>query len=533
MKKTLNNLDTFIELIPDLAFCKNIEGQYTNCNNAFLNFIKKDRKDVIGKTDLELFSNKNALRFKEDDEKIFKDSQTRSYEEIFHQEDGYVEYFQTTKQVIYNEEKKQLGLFCIAKSITIEKQYEFIYEDNKMLLEYIATHNDLTKVLEKIVRLAEKRNSNSKCSILILDESKTKLLSGSAPSLPDFYNEAINGIEIGEKIGSCGSAAFKKQRVIVENIDTHENWQPFLSLTNKANLHACWSEPIFSSKDEILGSFAIYSDRVKSPSEYELKLINSYANLASVAIEKENNTKEAYAKKEQLLQQSKLASMGEMISMIAHQWRQPLSAISATAGSMQVKIAMDKYEKDFFSKQLEEVGNLAQHLSTTIEDFRNFFKPDKSRSVFSIKSAIQSSVKLSESSILKNYIELKTDYSSNSKIKSYRNEVVQVLLNILQNAIDALVEKEITSPRISINVHEDEQGNVLVNIEDNAGGIPQDHADKIFEPYFSTKLTNGTGLGLYMSKMIIEEHCYGELSFSNTSEGACFKIKFTISDINE
>jgi diguanylate cyclase (GGDEF)-like protein len=189
--------------------------------------------------------------------------------------------------------------------ITSNKQYEFIYQDNQMVLEYIAKNNDLIEILDKIVHLAEHRNPNSKCSILILNDSKKNLLSGSAPSLPDFYNEAINGVEIGEKVGSCGSATFKQERVIVEDIDTHENWQPYLALTQKANLHACWSEPIFSSSDEILGSFAIYYDHIKSPTDFELKLISSYAHLASVAIEKENNNKLIKEKEQQILEQIK------------------------------------------------------------------------------------------------------------------------------------------------------------------------------------------------------------------------------------
>ena len=179
----------------------------------------------------------------------------------------------------------------LIEDITKSKQYEIIYQDNKELLEYITIENDLQKILDKIVYLAEKRNEHSKCSILLLDETKTKLLTGSAPSLPDFYNQAINGMKIGEKVGSCGSAAYKKQRVIIENIATHENWQRAVDLAKKANLYACWSEPIISSENEVLGTFAIYSNQPKTPNEFELKLIETYANIASKAIEKHNHTK--------------------------------------------------------------------------------------------------------------------------------------------------------------------------------------------------------------------------------------------------
>ena len=183
-----------------------------------------------------------------------------------------------------------------------QQEHEIIYEDNKTLLEYIAIENSLKKTLNKIVNFAEKRNRNSICSILLLDKEKKHLFTASAPRLPEFYSSAINGIEIGDKIGSCGSAAFNKKRIIVDDIDSHENWQNFLELTNEANLHSCWSEPIFSSKNEILGTFAIYTNTKKEPSDFEIKLIETYSNLASKAIEKDTNTKNLIERERELEQ---------------------------------------------------------------------------------------------------------------------------------------------------------------------------------------------------------------------------------------
>ena len=183
-----------------------------------------------------------------------------------------------------------------------QKEYDILYEDNKTLLEYITIENSLEKIFTKLINFAQMRNPDIICSILLLDKEKRHLLSGSAPNLPDFYTKAVNGVEIGEKIGSCGSAAYKKERVIVENIDTHENWQAFLDLTKKANLHSCWSEPIISSENEILGTFAIYTNSHKYPSSFEIKVIETYSNLASKAIEKDNYTKEIIKREKELEQ---------------------------------------------------------------------------------------------------------------------------------------------------------------------------------------------------------------------------------------
>lgn len=190
----------------------------------------------------------------------------------------------------------------LIEDITKEKQNETIITDTKNILEYITIENSLKKILDRIVKLAQKRVPNTRCSVLLIDETKQFLLNGSAPDLPSFYNDAVNGIKIGENIGSCGSAAFKKQRVIVEDIDTHENWQPYLELTKKANLHACWSEPIISSTNEILGTFAIYNEKPIAPSDFELQLIEAYSSLAAKAIEKDNYTKNIKEKEHQLNQ---------------------------------------------------------------------------------------------------------------------------------------------------------------------------------------------------------------------------------------
>jgi len=302
---SLENLDALIELVPDIAFFKNINFEYIYVNKRYLNFIKKNKEDVLNKTVFDLYSIENACQFDSDDKKILQSNKDSSYEEPFIKENGEKRFFYTTKQIVYDQNGNKLGLFCIVKDVTIEVEYEIIYKDSRDILEYIAIHENLTKTLDEIVRLAEHRINGTKCSILLLDKKSECLFNASSNSLPNFFNEAIDGIKIGEKVGSCGSAAFKQERVIVDNIDTHENWQAYLELTQKANLHACWSEPIFSSEDELLGTFAIYHDKVKLPSSFSLKLINSYAHLAAVAIEKDQNKKAILKKEHQLIEQIK------------------------------------------------------------------------------------------------------------------------------------------------------------------------------------------------------------------------------------
>lgn len=156
------------------------------------------------------------------------------------------------------------------------------------MLEMVAKGASLSDILYNIVETIEAEDSSSLCSILLMDDEKKHLLIGASTKLPEFYNEAIHGIEIGDGVGSCGTAAYLKKRIIVEDINTHKYWQPYLELAKKANLGACWSEPILSSHGDILGTFAIYHRKPTTPNFIDIERISFAANLASIAIENRN-----------------------------------------------------------------------------------------------------------------------------------------------------------------------------------------------------------------------------------------------------
>jgi signal transduction histidine kinase len=241
--------------------------------------------------------------------------------------------------------------------------------------------------------------------------------------------------------------------------------------------------------------------------------------------EKELNKlyKENQDKAKMLVQQSKLAIMGEMIAMIAHQWKQPLAGQKAIIGGIKLKQRLNRIKEDDIEEAFSSMDLLINHMNNTITDFTNFFKPSKSKNNVSIKTSILESLDMVKVIFDKNRIVVDINIVSDIKLNIYNGEFKQVLLNILNNAKDALIENQIEEKKINININLVKNG-VDIAISDNAGGIPNSIIDKIFEPYFSTKAKNGTGLGLYMSKIIIDEHLDGVLSVSNDDNGAIFKI---------
>ena len=240
--------------------------------------------------------------------------------------------------------------------------------------------------------------------------------------------------------------------------------------------------------------------------------------------------KELEENQRQLLQQSRLAQMGEMLSMIAHQWRQPLSAISSTSSTIFLKAKLNKLDKESSIELASKINEYSRHLSNTIEDFRNFFKTDKKQDISNFSVMIDNVVSIVKPSLDSKKIKTIKEIKYKKPFKTYPSELKQVILNLIKNAEDALAENKIVDPYIKMKTYK-KGDKVILEVSDNAGGIPKSVLPKIFDPYFSTKKKkDGTGLGLYMSKIIIEDHCKGAISAYNDKEGAVFKVELELKE---
>ena len=775
------------ELSPlGMAMIEHKTGKFLEVNQSLLNSLNYSKEEFLSLSFYDITPNEYEEQEKQQIKDLESTGKFGPNEKEYIKKDG-TRYPIIISGFSFTDSNNKKVVWGIIEDITEKKQYEIIYNDNKNLLEYIAIENSLQKVLDKIVNLAEKRNPEIICSILLLDETKQHLFTGSAPSLPKFYNDAVNGVKIGEKVGSCGSAAYKKIRVIVENINTHENWQDYLDLTQKANLHACWSQPIISSQNEVLGTFAIYNNVVKAPNTFMLNLIETYANVAAKAIEKnryseiiQKNTKELEEKtlllenilntipdivwlkdkngiylrcnsefekfvnkkeseiigktdydfvdketadqfiindkiametkkivrteesisdkttnkkfifdtakismenldgeiigilgighditlrekkeeelkklneltlsltksqqvllslfdkgdstlfkwkngkdwpieyvslsieklfdysrnefitanipfidyiykddiprvlyevetaikenksyfkhepyriitknkqlkwvldytaiqkndqgeithfignltdisdqihnQELLYHQSKIASLGEMLGNIAHQWRQPLSIISTIATGAKLKKELNILDDKEFIDNMEKINNHTQYLSSTIDDFRDFFSSnDYIKNKINLKDSLKKAFSLVKDAYKSSNIKIIQDLYEETSLLYNENIFIQAIINILNNAKDALnkLENKSLDKYVFISLKK-EKDFYIIKIKDNANGINEEYIDKIFEPYFTTKhKEQGTGIGLYMSNQIITKHLKSEITVQN------------------
>jgi signal transduction histidine kinase len=281
-----------------------------------------------------------------------------------------------------------------------------------------------------------------------------------------------------------------------------------------------------TSKDEIgqlENSFNEMAGKIEDLIKEEKKLNCNLEQKVQIETSKQKEQEQL------LIQQTRLAAMGEMIGNIAHQWRQPLNALGLVLQNLKFSYDMGELDEKMMDKSINKADMLTKNMSKTIDDFRNFFKPNKSKEKFGINENVNKAIELVESTFEHHNIKLEKNFSSDElEFHGFPNEFSQVILNILTNAKDAIIENKILNPLVIVET-KIENDNICISIKDNANGIDENIINKIFEPYFTTKDEGkGTGIGLYMSKIIIENNMNGKIEVYNLEKGANFIIKLPI-----
>jgi PAS domain S-box-containing protein len=380
--------------------------------------------------------------------------------------------------------------------------YIILYLWNVKLKRAIKKRKRISRELKNSLKNFEILVNSTIEALLILDEEHVCI---------DLNDAAVKLFKVKEKSELLGKNVF--ELVSYESIDSVKN-----------NINLDINEPY-----EVI---LVKNDGTSFPAL--VKGQNSIRNNKTIRIASIIDLSELKQKDKMLQQQSSLAQMGEMISMIAHQWRQPLGAIAASAIAVKTKIDLESYDFktkegqeehiEFLEDTFSKIELYVKNLSTTIDDFRNFYKPNKKKELIDVNKPIIQALNIIEVSIYSKGVEVDVNLNSTKKIEIYNSEMMQVILNLLKNAVDNFEEHNIKNPEISIRTY-DLEDNIVIEVSDNGSGMSNEVINKIFEPYFSTKDSkNGTGLGLYMSKIIIEEHHNGKLSVECKNSNTRFTI---------
>ncbi|WP_373071158.1 PAS domain S-box protein [Sulfurimonas sp.] len=403
------------------------------------------------------------------------------------------------------------------KLIFLEHRW-IVEQENNKIVKLVGTTQDITEKKSTLVELNQKKN-------------ELETIISQAPNPMIIHNEAGQILRVNKAWVDVTGYTFNELSTIDDLVDKvyHEdlNDEKITKTSMKQYIKSLYKikEKFDDGKEHSIktknGDFVIWQF-----SSAPLGIVNNKSTLITSA----TDITELKKKDDMLLNQSRNAAMGEMIGMIAHQWRQPIAAISMDANNMLLDIAIDEFDTEESEKYANSIIEQTQHLSKTIDDFRNFFKPDRDASIVNIKDIVKQTLSIVQDSIKNNNIELITLFETDKKVNAYPRELMQVFVNMITNAKDAILLNKKEDAWIAIHVYEDDKY-VNIEVSDNGGGIYDEILPKIFDPYFSTKdEKTGTGLGLYMSKMIIEEHLKGIIDVSNIGEGTCFKISLLIEE---
>lgn len=276
-----------MENTDDFIYFKDRNHVFTGASQTLVSITSPTEHwtDLLGKTDYDVFPEAYADIYYKLEKMVFSGTKVANEIQKTIDDQGNHGWVDNRKYPIYDESNHVVGLFGIARDITEQVKREAYDQFRNLILEKLAKNESINNILNSLVLGLENINPEIRCSILLLDESGKHLLVGAAPSLPDFYNQAIHRIEIGEAVGSCGAAAWRGSRVVVEDIATHPYWKNFTELADRAELGACWSQPIISALGKTLGTFAIYHKQKHTPSDFDILIIEQSANLIAIAID--------------------------------------------------------------------------------------------------------------------------------------------------------------------------------------------------------------------------------------------------------
>ncbi len=441
-------------------------------------------------------------------------------------------------------------------------------EGRNVVLKMVAQNDSLQNILHTLCENAQVYNKHVKCSVLRLDQEDQTLHPIASVSLPKSYCDALNGVKIGPGVGSCGTAAFSKERVIVEDINTHPYWNQYKPLALSAGLQACWSEPIIGANGIIYGTFAIYYDRPTKPEEEDLKFIELSANLAAVVFDNNNNREELLNANKRLSQtvdernrqleqlneelqhtlkhqikihsvnidSEKMETTNSLVSGFSHEISTPLgNALTA------IEIAEDKVKElniEFSSGKLTKTGFVEK--ISRLNDVVTLNKSSIKRTIdllsrFKEVNTSSEHEKVSAFNMFEFFDELRNGVNTSLgehklaidcmafQFSCAKFALFQVLVNLVENSVIHGF-KNMNEGIIHINVV-DNDDEVLINYQDNGVGIENTEASKIFEPFYSSnRKEQSVGLGLNIVNNLVNQTLQGELSIVKSPVGLRYEI---------
>jgi len=458
-------------------------------------FFSKEWKKMLGYEEKEI---SNSLD--EWDNRVHPSDKEQAYKDIEDNQNQKTEYYENIHRLRH---KDGSWVWILDKGKTM-------FDEEGNPIRMLGFHTDITKIEELRMELYKLKKiiEHSPLSIVITD------VNGNIEYVNPCFTK-VTGYTYEEAVG-------ENPRVLKSEFTSKSEYEDLWNTLTRKEL---WTGRFKNKRKD---GTEFWESAIITP------IIDEKGEITNYLAIKQEITKEIYlqdevkTKDELMISQSRHAAMGEMVSLIAHQWRQPISVVSMIGNNILMDLEFGDVNLENLKEDAQCLVEQTQYLSKTIDDFRDFFKPDKAKERTKIKTIIGETISIFGKALENNDIQLNIDCNDDLEIKVYSRELLQVIINILKNAKEAFEEKEIHNKLIAITVYK-VHSFLRIEIFDNAGQIDDKIKEFIFDPYYSTKKEKtGTGLGLYMSKTIVEKHLNGKLWFENKNEGVSFYIDLPV-----
>jgi PAS domain S-box-containing protein len=440
--------------------------------------------------------------------------------------DGTIKHLHSIARPVMDESGEIAEVVGTVMDVTERKRAEALRDGESRVLEMIARDAPLGEILEKLVRVVEDQFTGLLCSVLLLDEDGQHVRHGAGPSLPKAYTQAIDGLCIGPKAGSCGTAMYRRETVVVTDILQDPLWEPYRGVAEPYGFRACWSTPILVQSDKVLGSFAMYYREPRSPSPAETQALEMATHLAGIAIQR----KLAREERERLRQaQADLAhinrvnTMGELTASLAHEIKQPISAAATNAKTCLRWLGRDEPDVGEARAAASRLVNDVTRAADIIGRISSLFKKDApQRELVDVNELVREMIVLLRSEANRYSISIHTELAEGlPEVMADRVQLQQVFMNLMLNGIDAMKG---TSGGGELAIKSEAgDGQLLISVSDTGVGLPPEQAEQIFRAFFTTK-DNGTGMGLPISRSIIESHGGRLWAAGGSGRGATFQF---------
>src|SRR6266403_2209330 len=441
--------------------------------------------------------------------------------------EGMTRYVHGFGHPVFNASGKPGEFVGILMDVTERRLAEALRDGESRILEMLARDAPLKEILEQLVRVVEAQFPGLLCSVLLLDEDGQHVRHGAAPSLSTAYTKAIDGLCIGPKAGSCGTAMYRREPVVVTDILQDPLWEPYRTVVEPYGLRACWSTPILAHSGQALGSFAMYYREPRSPSPAETHALEMATHLAGIAIERKLGREERERLRQaqaELAHINRAATMGELTASLAHEIKQPIAAAVTDAKTCLRWLGRDQPDlveaREAASRIIKDVIRASDIISRIGLLFK---KGAAERELVDVNEVIREMITLLRSEAGRCSISIHVDLASDlPKIMADRVQLQQVFMNLMLNGIEAMKDMD-SAGELTIKSQQSDDRQLLISVGDTGVGLKPEQVEKMFNAFFSTK-PQGTGMGLTISRSIIESHGGRLWATAHSGRGATFQF---------